>query len=75
MPLPVGRPKKKVIHIEYFKELIPRWVMKTLKENGNCYIRHRMNLTMEELSYVIGFPVKKRRTSDGIGWVLERVVE
>lgn len=65
------RPKKE----EYFKEIVPRWVIRTLKENGNCYVNHRLGLTMEELSYVVGFNLSMRQLQDGKGWVIERVVK
>ena len=50
---------------------LPIYVINTLKEFSNCYIR-KLTFKQETLEMYVGFKVSLRHPADGIGWVIER---
>ena len=69
-------PKCKVV--ETYKELVPNIIVKTLikEKNNNVYINKKLRISIEELSVILGVPLRIRPSvnCDGVGWVIERVV-
>lgn len=50
---------------------LPIFLINTLKEFNNCYIR-KLTFKQETLEMYVGFKVSLRHPADGIGWVIER---
>lgn len=56
------------------EELVPSWVIRNLKQYGNCYVSRPISFLMEDLDRVLDFDIKVT-VVDAAGLLIERVKE
>lgn len=63
--------KEEPIVEKYLKEIVvepPRrsnWILRNLREHGNCYIREKSSVDVEQLSLMLGKEITVRQEVDG----------
>ena len=51
---------------------IPKWIIKTLQEHGNCYVA-KLGVKLSYLENACGFNLKMRSATSCEGYIIERV--
>ena len=56
---------------------VPRWIIKNLNEQGNCYVKTSVIISIEyftrQIQKEVDFEISYRETTDNDGYIIEKV--
>jgi len=68
----INKKKSEIQKYMYFGDgsRLPLWVVRTIKEHGNCALGKKITFNLKKLESTVGFEINAKQDRDG--WILER---